>query len=158
MIIFEGNLSKNFSQAEYHPGSATVHMCAETVIFIRAIQTFRKWINRPMYVVSWARTRDENMKIGGIPTSNHLLPRACAIDWHLYNYTITTEDFKKYCKKWASICKQYGCIGEGGIYQWGVHLGIQNAEQAKFNGHKFYHWDSRTGKQVNLPFKDLYNI
>lgn len=96
------------------------------------------------------------MKVGGIPTSNHLT--GTAIDWHLYNHTITTEEFKTYCRKWAQICKEVGCLGEAGIYTWGVHLGMQNPTQAKVNGRKFYHWDSRSGKQINLPFKDLYDI
>lgn len=156
MIRFSGNLSKNFSQEEYHAGSATVYMYKETVTFIKCLQAFRNWLNKPMYVVSWYRTREENMKVGGIVRSNHLTGTAC--DWHLYNHVISTDEFKKYCRKWAVICRQYGCVGEAGIYNWGVHLGMQNPDQAKFNGHKFYHWDSRSGKQIDLPFKDLYDI
>lgn len=156
MIKFSGNIAEHFSQAEYHPGSATVYMYKETITFIVCLRKFRAWLKQKMYVVSWYRTREENMKVGGIPTSNHLT--GTAIDWHLYNHTITTEEFKTYCRKWAQICKEVGCLGEAGIYTWGVHLGMQNPTQAKVNGRKFYHWDSRSGKQINLPFKDLYDI
>ena len=156
MIKFQGNLSKNFSQSEYHPGSMEVYMYASTVTFIRCIQAFRRWLNQPMYVISWYRTKKENITVGGIPTSNHLT--GTAIDWHLYNHDTTKDEFIKYCKKWASICKQYGCVGEGGLYGWGVHLGIQNPDQAKANGHKFVHWDSRSGKQIDNPFPELRDI
>jgi glycerol-3-phosphate cytidylyltransferase len=91
MIRFSGNLSKNFSQEEYHAGSATVYMYKETVTFIKCIQAFRNWLNKPMYVVSWYRTREENMKVGGIVRSNHLTGTAC--DWHLYNHVISTDEF-----------------------------------------------------------------
>lgn len=156
MIIYKGNISKYFSQSEYHPGSATVYMTEATITFIVCLRQFRKWLNQPMYVVSWYRTRDENMKIGGINSSNHLT--GTAIDWHLRNHDISTDEFKRYARKWAAICKANRCVGEMGIYKWGLHMGMQNPDQAKLNGHKFYHWDSRSGQQVNLPFKDLYNI
>jgi hypothetical protein len=157
MIRWSGRLSKNFSQEEYHAGSGTVYFYAETDTFLRCIQAFRRWLGKPMYVVSWYRTREENMKVGGIPSSNHLT--GTALDWHLANHIITEAEFKAYCRKWAQICKEVGpCIGEAGLYTWGIHFGMQNPTQAKVNGRKFYHWDSRSGKQINLPFKDLYNI
>ena len=158
MIVFQGNLSKNFTQAEYHPGSATVYMTKETVVFINILQSFRRWLNKKMYVVSWYRTPEENKAVGGITASNHLAPRGCALDWHLYNEDITKEMFIKYAKKWASCCQQYGCIGEAGLYKWGMHIGVQNEKQARANGDKFYHWDSRSGKQINMPFPELYDI
>ena len=156
MIEYKGQLSKNFSQSEYHPGSATVYMYEATMTFIRCIQAFRKWLNKPMYVVSWYRTKHENIVVHGIPTSNHLT--GTAMDWHLYNHDIGTDEFIRYAKKWAAICRQFGCVGEAGIYTWGLHFGMQNPEQAKATGHKFVHWDSRSGKQVNNPFKELIGV
>ena len=156
MIKFSGKLSKNFSQEEYHAGSETVYMYKETNTFLICIQAFRRWINKPMYVSSWYRTKSENIKIGGIANSNHLT--GTAMDWHLYNHTITQDEFIKYAKKWANICYNYGCVGEAGIYTWGLHFGMQNPNQAKANGHKFFHWDSRSGKQVNMPFSELRGI
>lgn len=155
-ITVAGYLSKNFSQAEYHPGSANVPIYKETMVFIRCLQTFRNWLNQQMYVVSFFRTKSENAKVGGIPTSNHL--RGCAIDFHLYNKTIDKALFIKYSKKWAEICKIYGVKGESGLYNNWVHLGIQNSAQAKANGGKFVHWDSRSGKQVNNPFSELRGL
>lgn len=159
MIQFSGtHISKNFTQSEYHPGSATVYMFKETVVFIRAVQTFRNWLNKPMYVISWYRTKQENIAIGSTvgEKSNHR--RGCALDWHLYNHDIGKDEFIRYAKKWAAICKNYGCVGEAGLYTWGVHFGIQNQDQAKANGHKFFHWDARSGKQINNPFTELKGI
>ena len=39
---------------------------------------------------------------------------------------------------------------EAGLYSWGVHFGSQITYSKKF-----YHWDSRSGTQVNMPFKEL---
>lgn len=158
MIEFAGNLSKNFSQSEYHPGSAKVYMYRQTVVFIRCIQAFRNWINKPMYVISWYRTKQENITIGSTvgERSNHRT--GTAMDWHLYNHDFTKDEFIKYSKKWAAICKQFGCVGESGWYLWGMHLGIQNPDQAKATGHKFVHWDSRSGKQIDNPFPELRGL
>ena len=156
MIKFLGNLSKNFSQSEYHPGSQEVYMYASTTTFIKCIQAFRSWLNQPMYVISWYRTKTENIAVHGIPNSNHLT--GTAMDWHLYNHDFTKDEFIKYSRKWAAICKQFGCIGESGWYLWGIHLGMQNPEQAKTTGHKFVHWDSRSGKQIDNPFPELRGL
>ena len=156
MIKFQGDLCKHFSQSEYHPGSAEVYMNASTVTFIKCLNAFRRWINKPMYVISWYRTKKENIAVGGISTSNHLT--GTAIDWHLYNHDIGREEFVKYAKKWANICKQFGCVGEAGLYGWGVHLGMQNHDQAVANSYRFFHWDSRSGKQINNPFPELIGV
>lgn len=156
MIKFLGNLSKNFSQSEYHPGSQEVYMYASTTTFIKCIQAFRSWLKQPMYVISWFRTKTENIAVHGIPNSNHLT--GTAMDWHLYNHDFTKDEFIKYSRKWAAICKQFGCIGESGWYLWGIHLGMQNPEQAKATRHKFVHWDSRSGKQIDNPFPELRGL
>lgn len=156
MIKFLGNLSKNFSQSEYHPGSQEVYMYASTTTFIKCIQAFRSWLKQPMYVISWFRTKTENIAVHGIPNSNHLT--GTAMDWHLYNHDFTKDEFIKYSRKWAAICKQFGCIGESGLYLWGIHLGMQNPDQAKATGHKFVHWDSRSGKQIDNPFPELRGL
>ena len=158
MIVLQGNLSKNFTQAEYHRGDAKVGMTKETIVFIRVLQAFRNWLKASMIVISWGRTKAENAAVGGIPNSNHLLPRACALDWHLTNRTIDKTLFIKYAKKWASLCKSAGVLGECGLYNWGMHIGIQNSAQAKANGGRFVHWDSRTGKQINNPFTELRGL
>lgn len=158
MIQFSGRLSKNFSQSEYHPGSATVYMYEGTVTFIKCIQAFRKWLNQPMYVISWYRTKQENIAIGSTvgEKSNHRTGNA--MDWHLYNHDIGRDEFIRYAKKWAGICRAAGCTPEAGLYTWGIHLGIQNSEQAKNNNWKMVHWDSRSGKQVNNPFSELKGL
>ncbi len=159
-IMLSGNLSKNFTQREYHAGSMAVSMNKETIVFIRALQTFRTWLNKPMYVVSWARTVEENKKVGGISSSNHLLPRACAIDFNLGGPALTKADFIKWATKWAAICRAVGCVPEAGLYAKGwIHFGIQNSAQAKANGKKFVHWyTDKNGKQTNNPYAELRGL
>lgn len=155
-IIFTGEISKNFSQQEYHGGSANVCYYASTATFVRCLQQFRNWLKQKMYVVSWYRTKAENAKVGGIPNSNHCT--GTAIDFHLYNKTIDKALFIKYATKWAEICKNNGCVGEAGLYNNWVHLGMQNPTQAISTGHKFVHWDSRSGKQIMNPFSELKGL
>ena len=160
-IMLSGNLSKNFTQREYHKGNAAVVMSKETIVFIRAIQTFRNWLAAPMYVVSWARTVEENKAVGGIATSNHLLPRACAMDFNRGNgVALTKADFIKWATKWAAICRATGCVPEAGLYAKGwIHFGIQNSAQAKANKNQMVHWyTDANGKQINNPYPELRGL
>lgn len=159
MIVASGNLSKNFSQAEYSKGLNTAYMFAVTTTFIKCIQRFRTWLGKPMYVVSWYRSKAQNIAVGGIATSNHLL--GAAMDWNLGNGKgFTKAQFVSYAKKWAEICKYFGCVGEAGLYDKGwIHLGIQNHDQAVANGYKFVHWHTnKNGKQVNNPYSELKGL
>ena len=90
-IQFKGDLSKNFTQAEYHKAGGTVYMQKETITFIKAIQRFRTWLGKPMIVVSWYRTRQENQSVGGIAVSNHLT--GTAMDWKLSSGSISEKTF-----------------------------------------------------------------
>lgn len=158
MIAASGNLSKNFSQAEYSKGVTTAYMYAVTYTFIKCIQKFRSWLGRPMYVVSWWRNKAQNIALGGIANSNHLT--GSAMDFNLGSTKITKAMFITYAKKWAEICKYFGCVGEAGLYDKGwIHLGIQNPTQAKTTGHKFVHWHTdKNGKQTMNPYKELKGL
>jgi len=152
-VKWKGNLTKHFTLEEYTVGNAptaTLTITERAYKFAELLEEFRVWLDRPMIVTSWKRSEALNKKVGGISTSNHLTGTAC--DWHT-NITITQEKFIKYAKKWKKICKKHGFVGEAGLYTWGMHLGIQNTKQAKANGEKFFHWDTRSGKQKNNPFR-----
>ena len=152
-VKWKGNLTKHFTLEEYTVGNspnATLTITERAYQFAELLEIFRDWLGRPMTVTSWKRSEALNKKVGGIATSNHLTGTAC--DWHT-NIEITQEKFIKYAKKWKKICKAHGFVGEAGLYEWGMHLGIQSDKQAKANGNKFFHWDSRSGKQKNNPFK-----
>lgn len=60
---------------------------------------------------------------------------------------ISAKDFIRYAKKWKEICETHGVVGEAGLYTWGIHLG-SSISYSKV----FYHWDTRSGRQKNLPF------
>lgn len=155
-IQFRGDLSQNFTQAEYHKAGGTVYMQKETVTFIKAIQRFRSWLRKPMIVVSWMRTRQENERVGGIPTSNHLT--GTAMDWKLSSGKMDEKTFIAYAKKWHEVCLHIGCLGEAGLYNGWVHFGMQNPTQAKVNNRYFFAWDSRSGKQINNPWPELRGL
>ena len=141
-----GNLTKNFTIEDYGINqTGTVKLTAEAVKHAIMLQEFRTWLGRPMVVHAWYRTVAYNKSVGGSPTSSHL--RGVATDWHT-NKTIDQAAFIKYAKKWKSICKKHGVVGEAGLYEWGMHLG----SHVKYSD-KFYHWRTVNGKQVNNPFK-----
>ena len=153
IVEYRGNLTKHFSLAEYTVGNApsiTLEINKRVMDFANLLEKFRVWLRRPMTVTSWKRSPALNKSVGGVPNSNHLYGTAC--DWHT-TVKIDTARFIKYAKKWKKICEKAGFVGEAGLYNWGIHFGIQTDEQIKLNKGKFFHWDSRSGVQKNNPFK-----
>lgn len=145
MLIFKGELTQHFNLNEY-----TVHQTGNCTITREALEhadileEFRQWLQKPMKVNAWYRTSAYNKKAGGNANSSHL--RGVATDIEMVNLSQT--NFIKYAKKWKELCKKYGVVGEAGLYTWGIHLG-SHITYSKV----FYHWDSRSGKQINKPFK-----
>ena len=145
MIIFKGKLTPHFSAEEY-----AVHQAEDCAITREAmkhaemLEEFRQWLKRPMTVNAWYRTAKYNKKVGGSANSSHL--RGVATDISMPN--VSQTDFIKYAKKWKALCEKYGVVGEAGLYTWGMHLGSHITYSKTF-----YHWDSRSGKQINKPFK-----
>lgn len=147
VILSGSNLTEHFTFKEYAKNqTGTVKLTAEAILHAQCLEEFRIWHGRPMQVNGWFRTATYNKKVGGNAKSSHL--RGCATDWGLPG--VSREDFIRYAKKWKEICKAHGIVGEAGLYTWGIHLG-SSVRYSK----AFYHWDSRSGKQVNLPFKEL---
>ena len=155
-IYLKGKVAEHFTQSEYNMDeSTTAYITADSIIFIVCLEEFRKWLKKPMYVTSWYRADAVNKKVGGISTSNHL--SGCAMDWYAKGIDYRAK-FIPYVKKWNEICRKHGKIPEAGLYTWGFHFGIQNETQAALNRNKLVHWDSRTGTQINNPFRELNQL
>ena len=145
-IIFKGNLTDHFTADDYAINqTSNVTLTQESYEHALMLEEFRQWLKRPIVVHAWYRTSSYNKKVGGASNSSHL--NGLATDLHT-NITITEEKFIKYAKKWKEICNRHNCVGEAGLYTWGMHLG----SHVKYSK-TFYHWDSRSGKQINKPFK-----
>ena len=145
-IIFKGNLTDHFTADDYSINqTSNVTLTQESYEHALMLEEFRQWLKRPIVVHAWYRTSSYNKKVGGASSSSHL--NGLATDWHT-NITITEEKFIKYAKKWKEICAIHNGVGEAGLYTWGMHLG----SHVKYSK-TFYHWDSRSGKQINKPFK-----
>lgn len=144
-IKFSGSkLTEHFSAKEYAVNqTGTVKLTAEAMLHAQCLEEFRRWYGKAMQVNAWYRTSAYNKKVGGNANSSHL--RGVATDWGV---SLTEEKFIKYAKKWKEICESHGIVGEAGLYSWGMHLG----SSVKYSK-SFYHWDSRSGKQKNNPFK-----
>lgn len=147
-VILSGtNLTEHFTFKEYAKNqTSTVKLTAEAILHAQCLEEFRQWHGKAMKVNAWYRTAAYNKKVGGNAKSSHL--RGVATDWG--NPGVSKEDFIRYAKKWKEICAAHGVVGEAGLYTWGIHLG-SSVRYSK----AFYHWDSRSGKQANLPFKEL---
>ena len=156
-IYLIGNkLSKNFTRQEYARANrktdGRIKFYPETFIFLTALQLFRDQIGKPMYVNCWFRTKAFNDRCGGIRNSNHL--KGCAMDFYFKGENMADQNkFIEYAKKWKDIINIINCTdlfgeiqGEAGLYKGFWHFGIQNYSK------RFYHWDSRSGKQINMPF------
>ena len=145
-IIFKGNLTDHFTADDYAINqTSNVILTQESYEHALMLEEFRQWLKRPIEVHAWYRTSKKKKKVGGASNSSHL--KGLATDWHT-NITITEEKFIKYAKKWKEICENHNCVGEAGLYTWGMHLGSHITYSKTF-----YHWDSRSGKQINKPFK-----
>lgn len=145
VILSGSNLTEHFTFKEYAKNqTGTVKLTAEAILHAQCLEEFRKWLQRPMKVNAWYRTAAYNKKVGGNAKSSHL--RGVATDWGMPG--LSEKEFIKYATKWKEICASHGVVGEAGLYTWGMHLG----SSVKYSK-TFYHWDSRSGKQKNLPFK-----
>jgi len=141
-------LTEHFTFADYSKNqTGTIPIDAAALLHAQMLEEFRTWLGRAMEVHAWYRTKTYNKKVGGMSTSSHI--KGTATDWST-NIEITKEKFIKYAAKWKEICAAHGVIGEAGLYAWGAHFGSQITYSKKF-----YHWDSRSGTQVNMPFKEL---
>lgn len=141
-------LTKHFTLKDYSKNQiGTLPISEKGLLHAQMLEEFRQWLGRPMDVHAWYRTTKYNKKIGGSPTSSHL--KGVATDWST-TIPITKDKFIKYANKWKEICKSHGVVGEAGLYAWGVHFGSSITYSKTF-----YHWDSRSGKQINMPFSDL---
>lgn len=139
-------LTEHFSLNDYgKEQTGTIPITAQAILQATLLEEFRQWLGRPINVHAWYRTKSYNKSVGGISTSSHL--RGVATDWST-TVDIDEERFIKYAKKWKEICEAHNTIGEAGLYTWGIHFG-SSVNYSK----KFYHWDSRSGKQINNPFK-----
>ncbi len=156
-IYLVGNhLSKNFTRQEYARANrktdGRIKFYPETFIFLTALQLYRDQIGKPMYVNCWFRTKAFNDRCGGIKNSNHL--KGCAMDFYFKGENMADEKkFIENAKKWKDIINIINCTdlfgdiqGEAGLYKGFWHFGIQNYSK------RFYHWDTRSGKQINMPF------
>ena len=143
---WKGRLTKHFTLEEYTVGlkKGTAYVTQESYLHAMMLEEFRVWLERPMIVTSWFRTKEKNVEVGGISSSSHL--RGTATDWHT-DITITEARFIKFAKKWKKICQKHGVVGEAGLYQWGIHFGSSITYSKAFAN-----WDSRSGKQKNNAF------
>ena len=141
-------LTEHFTLEEYaKEQTGTIPLTAEAILHATMMEEFRQWLGRKMDVNIWYRTPEYNAKKSKTSTSSHL--RGVATDWHT-TVKIDKDRFIKYAKKWREICKSHGVVGEAGLYEWGVHFG----SSVKYSK-TFYHWDSRSGSQKNMAFKEL---
>lgn len=148
-------LTENLTRKEYYTGwkkgDGRIRIYKDTMLFARIMQELRDQIGKPFIVQSWYRTPKMNERVGGISDSNHL--KGCAMDFHIKGMKMTEANFIEIAQTYKMIIRDLeafglmdGLQGEAGLYNGWMHLGIQ-----KYSNH-FFHWDSRTGQQINEPF------
>lgn len=153
IIRFTGKISDHFSREEYYTGykagDGIIRIYDRSIVFAGLMELFRSAVGRPIIVSSWFRTPAMNKRVNGFSASNHL--KGCAMDFNIKgNKSFDKAAFIKYAEIFKEICEDEGLYGEAGLYNGWFHFGIQTY----FHG--FYHWDSRSGKQIDMPFNELY--
>lgn len=145
-IIFKGNLTPHFSAAEYSIGNKeNITLTQDSYLFCWILEDTRVDVGMKFYVNSFCRSYKLNKEVGGVSSSNHL--RGCACDFHL-TQKVTRKKFIKIVKAFKANCKKHGVVGEAGLYNDFIHLGIQSPTQLAINNGKFIQWDKRTGVMI----------
>ena len=153
-VIFKGNLTPHFTIDEYAVGNTDdVHLTEDAYTFALILEHTRVDAGLRFYVNSWCRSYKLNKAVGGVSSSNHL--RGCACDFHLTN-KVTRARFIKIVKIFKRWCREYGVVGEAGIYSNFIHLGIQSPTQIAINNNKFIQWDGR--KAGPLIFNNIREV
>lgn len=144
MLIFKDcNITKNFTVSEYCTGQKDdCYFSDKSLVHCLMLQELRNWLKKPLFVTSWYRSYLFNAKCGGAKNSNHL--KGTATD--VYFHGLTEKKFISVAKKWKSICKKYGVVGEIGFYpdDGFIHLGSHITYS-----NSFYNWRTKDGNQIN---------
>lgn len=143
LIFSDKKLTSNFSVDEYlvnQNGNGKINKKA--LIHANMLQELREYLDEPIYVTSWYRSKKYNKSCGGISTSNHL--KGTATD--IYVKDLDSKKFLKIAKKWKSICERYLIVGEIGYYpdDGFIHVGSYITYSKKF-----YNWRTKNGVQWN---------
>lgn len=96
--------------------------------FLKMVEDFRTWFNRPFTPNCSYRQSAYNKKVGGVSNSLHV--GGTAIDIPFPN--MTDAQWNNIIAKWKELCEKYGCVGEAGRYKWGFHLGAFVTYQKTF--------------------------
>lgn len=143
------DITEHFSWEEYSINQkGTVYVKDVSLLQAQCLEEFRAWLGKSMKVNAWYRTPSYNKSVGGVANSSHLEGKATDISFP----NISKSTFIKYAKKWFAICNAHGVVAECGRYKWGMHLG-----SSVTYSNKNYHWDSTSGKQINMPYEELKN-
>lgn len=122
------SVSENFKLYEFecHDGSHLVKVDPE---LIERLQRLREMVAKPIKINSGTRTPEYNKKVGGSPTSQHLLGKAA--DLALPN-GLTVDQF-------AMLAEKVGFRGIG-KYNWGIHVDVRESP---------VRWDYRSMRKEN---------
>lgn len=89
----------------------------ESRLFMRMLEEFRVWFDKPMIITSGYRQPAYNAKIGGDSRSAHKM--ATAADWKIQHTDIQREHVRD---KWRAITRKYNVVGAINFYTHGYHL------------------------------------
>lgn len=90
----------------------------QTVTFMKCLQDFRDTYNKSMTITSCYRQPAFNKKVGGDPSSAHLI--GCAVDWKTGKQSSSQR--ANVASMWKDICTKNGIVGAINYYTNGYHL------------------------------------
>ena len=108
-------LSANFRMVQFRSLDGYTIWNEETERFVRMVQEFRIWFNRPMNVSSWYRTPNQNRRAGGATNSMHLQGLAVDVPWFSEykkaGVARRLEIERNMANRWRQICEANGIRG-----------------------------------------------
>lgn len=156
MNLVNGYITKNnyFKWSEMACKDGAIEINEEVINFVKILDEFRKWYNRPISPNSWYRSKshNENLLRQGLPASrNSVHLEGTAIDFsypaEFKGFTkARQEEFRQNVKnKWIELCHKYGYAGGIGFYDWGFHIDNRknNKNGTPLNQKTYQFWDYR---------------
>lgn len=141
-VLGAGYITPHFRLSEFvhhnDDGSCEIYFNVFFFDFVKMLEKFRVWYNRPINITSGYRPPDYNESVGGSPNSSHL--ESLAIDFPLpfgfdgFSYDRKCKFLENVKEKWIDICRNHGFFCQCNFYDTYLHLGISFTHDSFIDG------------------------
>ena len=127
-VAGSGRLTEHFTIRELCHRGNQIYIDERFFVFVRILERFRTWYNRPMNITSGYRPPAYNKRVGGSSNSSHLFTGAVDFPLPAEYKTMDLERRQEFLnnvkKRWCVLCAQEGVFPQVNFYDTYLHLGI----------------------------------